>query len=158
LRSYATVPPSHPHWAPRSLGAFAYFNSHNQPDEYVASGSHKHGGPSGACRGFKARSASRTSSRSPTSRRGASRCLPNSLHWQAAVSPLSGHALGRGAVDPPHGHARLEHHRRAESFRRKPGHWRMIVGCRRLRIGLFERFSSASHLPPVATGCARWAP
>jgi hypothetical protein len=32
------------------------------------------------------------------------------------------------------------------------------VGCHRLRIGLFERFSGVFHLPPVATGCARWAP
>jgi hypothetical protein len=30
--------------------------------------------------------------------------------------------------------------------------------CHRLRIGLFERFSGVPHLPPVATGCARWAP
>jgi hypothetical protein len=34
----------------------------------------------------------------------------------------------------------------------------VAVGCHRLRIGLFERFSEVSHLPPVATGCARWAP
>jgi hypothetical protein len=34
----------------------------------------------------------------------------------------------------------------------------VAVGCHRLRIVLFERFSSASRLPPVATGCARWAP
>jgi hypothetical protein len=34
----------------------------------------------------------------------------------------------------------------------------VAVGCHRLPIGLFERFSSASHLPPVATGCARLAP
>jgi hypothetical protein len=34
----------------------------------------------------------------------------------------------------------------------------VAVGCHRLPIGLFEPFSSASHLPPVATGCARWAP
>ena len=26
----------------------------------------------------------------------------------------------------------------------------VAVGCHRLRIGLFERFSSASYLPPVA--------
>ena len=45
-----------------------------------------------------------------------------------------------------------------------PGHTRgmrsetLAIGCHRLRIGLFERFSSASHLPPVATSCARWAP
>jgi hypothetical protein len=34
----------------------------------------------------------------------------------------------------------------------------VAVGCHRLRIGLFEPFSAVSHLPPVATGCARWAP
>jgi len=34
----------------------------------------------------------------------------------------------------------------------------VAVGCHRLPIGLFERFSGARHLPPVATGCARWAP
>jgi len=34
----------------------------------------------------------------------------------------------------------------------------VAVGCHRLRVGLFERFLSASHSPPVATGCARWAP
>jgi hypothetical protein len=34
----------------------------------------------------------------------------------------------------------------------------VAVGCHRLRIGLFERFSASSHLPLVATGCARWAP
>src|SRR5436190_17002683 len=33
----------------------------------------------------------------------------------------------------------------------------VAVGCHQLRIGLFERFSSAPDLPPVATGCARWA-
>jgi hypothetical protein len=33
----------------------------------------------------------------------------------------------------------------------------VAVGCQGLPIGLFERFSRASHLPPVATGCARWA-
>ena len=33
----------------------------------------------------------------------------------------------------------------------------VAVGCHRLRIGLFERFSGASHLPSVATGCGRWA-
>ena len=27
----------------------------------------------------------------------------------------------------------------------------VAVGCHRLRIGLFERFSGVSHLPPVAT-------
>jgi hypothetical protein len=32
------------------------------------------------------------------------------------------------------------------------------VGCHRLRIGLFERFPGVSSLPPVAIGCARWAP
>jgi hypothetical protein len=32
------------------------------------------------------------------------------------------------------------------------------VGCDRLRIGLFQPFSALSHLRPVATGCARWAP
>jgi hypothetical protein len=34
----------------------------------------------------------------------------------------------------------------------------VAVGCHRLPIGLFERFSGVSHLPLVATGCARWAP
>jgi hypothetical protein len=32
------------------------------------------------------------------------------------------------------------------------------MGCHRLPIGLFERFSALSHLRPVATGCARLAP
>src|SRR4051812_46646069 len=34
----------------------------------------------------------------------------------------------------------------------------VAVVCHRLRIGLFEPFSASSHLPPVATGCARLAP
>jgi hypothetical protein len=34
----------------------------------------------------------------------------------------------------------------------------VAMGCRRLRIGSFEPFSSLSHLPPAATGCARSAP
>jgi hypothetical protein len=34
----------------------------------------------------------------------------------------------------------------------------VAVGCHWLPIGLFEPFSPASHLRPVATGCARWAP
>jgi hypothetical protein len=34
----------------------------------------------------------------------------------------------------------------------------VAVGCHWLRIGVFERFSGVSHLPLVATGCARWAP
>ena len=34
----------------------------------------------------------------------------------------------------------------------------VAAGCHRLRIGLFERFSWVSHLPPDATGWARWAP
>jgi hypothetical protein len=35
---------------------------------------------------------------------------------------------------------------------------RFAVGCDRLRIGLFEGFSRSFDLPPVAIGCARWAP
>jgi len=31
----------------------------------------------------------------------------------------------------------------------------VAVDCDRLPIGLFEPFSGLSHLPPVATGCAR---
>jgi DNA-binding transcriptional ArsR family regulator len=34
----------------------------------------------------------------------------------------------------------------------------VAVGCDRLRIGLFERSSKSTRLPPFATGCARWAP
>src|SRR5512132_3018280 len=34
----------------------------------------------------------------------------------------------------------------------------VAVGCHRLRIRLFERLSGPSHVRPVATGCARWAP
>jgi hypothetical protein len=34
----------------------------------------------------------------------------------------------------------------------------VAVGCHRLPIGLFEPFLGVSHLPPVATGYARWAP
>jgi len=34
----------------------------------------------------------------------------------------------------------------------------VAVGCQRLPIGLFEPFSGSSHLPPVATGCARLDP
>ena len=34
----------------------------------------------------------------------------------------------------------------------------VAVGCRRLRIGLFEPFAGVFHLPLVATGCARRSP
>jgi hypothetical protein len=34
----------------------------------------------------------------------------------------------------------------------------VAVGCHPLPIGSFEPFSGLSYLPPVATGCARWAP
>jgi hypothetical protein len=34
----------------------------------------------------------------------------------------------------------------------------VAMGCHRLRIDLFERFSGVSHLPVVANGCARGAP
>src|SRR6266487_441382 len=33
----------------------------------------------------------------------------------------------------------------------------VAVGCHRLPIGLFERFSRPFDLRPVATGCDRWA-
>jgi hypothetical protein len=36
--------------------------------------------------------------------------------------------------------------------------WTVVVGCRLLRLGLFEPLLSDRHLPPVATVCARLAP